>query len=27
VPAIVLWTPLLGLRGKFSCPQNNIKYS
>ena len=27
VPAIVLWTPLLGLRGKFSCPQNSIKYS
>lgn len=26
-PAIALWTPLLGLQGKFSCPQINTKYS
>ena len=26
-PAIALWTPLLGLRGKFSCPQISTKYS
>jgi len=26
VPVIALWTPLRGFRGKFSCPQLNIKH-